>query len=191
MDLETAQDRLLDHGWGSWQDLAWSPDEGRLAFVDGASVYVMQTAHPDQAALVRRNATSPTWSPGGRLMAFDGCAGGRSSGIEVGRPNGSHVRRVTRSGCSPAWSPDGSRIAYTVWCGIRVITPGGEDLTAPSAWRCRHVGVAGPPVWSPDGRTMALAGSDGGYLLNRDGSGLERIWTEPVERPSWRPVPRR
>jgi hypothetical protein len=46
-------------------------------------------------------------------------------------------------------------------------------------------------VWSPDSRKLALSGSDGVYLMNRDGSGLTRIWTEPAERPSWRPVPRR
>lgn len=191
LDLRTNRDRLLDHTWMNWQDLAWSPNAKQLAYVADATVHALQLAHPQRDAVVRQNATSPTWSPDGRLMAFDGCVGGRTSGISIGRANGSYVRRVTRTGCSPAWSPDGSRIAYTVWCGIRVIAPTGRDLTAPSAWLCRHIGVSGPPVWSPDGRKIAVGGSDGVYLMNRDGSGLTKIWSEPAERPSWRPVPRR
>jgi len=190
LDLETSRDRLLAGDWANWQDLAWSPDGTKLAYVAGASAYVMQVAKPERITPIRANATSPTWSPDGRLIAYDRCVGGQTSGIDVARSDGSHARQLTRVGCSPAWSYDGTRIAYTVWCGIKLVTPTGTQLTPPGAWRCRHVGVAGPLVWSPDSRRIAIAGRDGVYVMNRDGSGLRRIWDQPAERPAWRPVRR-
>ena len=190
LDLKTNRDYLLNQEWSNWQDLAWSPDGTRLAYVAGASAYVMQVAKPKQITPIRTNATSPTWSPDGRFIAYDRCVGGRASGIDVARSDGSHVRHLTRLGCSPSWSHDGTRIAYTVWCGIKLVSPTGTQLTPPGAWGCRHVGVAGPPTWSPDSRRIAIAGRDGVYVMNRDGSGLSRIWDRPAERPSWRPVPR-
>jgi len=190
LDVRTNHDRLLDHTWAAWRDLAWSLDGRRLAYVENNAVYVMEVAHPKWGASepLRKDAGSPTWSPVGPLIAFDRCAGERATGVDVARTDGSHVQHLTQVGCSPAWSPDGSRIAYTVKCGIRVITPTGKDLTSPTAWRCRHIGVAGPPVWSPDGRKIAIGAPDGVYLMNRNGGGLTRIWASTALRPSWRPV---
>ena len=189
LDLKTNRDRLLSPDWTNWQDLSWSPDGTKLAYVAGASAYVMRVAKPEPTTPIRANATSPTWSPSGQLIAYDRCVG-QASGIDVARSDGSHVRRLTRLGCSPAWSHDGTRIAYTTGCGIKLVSPTGTQLTPPGAWRCQHVGVAGPPTWSPDSRRIAIAGHDGVYVMNRDGSGLSRIWDRPAERPSWRPVPR-
>jgi hypothetical protein len=190
LDLDTGHDRLLIQTWAHWQDLAWSPNGRKLAYVADASVYALEVAHPARVTAVRKNATSPSWSPGGRLIAYDRCAGGRASGIDVARADGSQVRHLTRVGCSAAWSPDGSRIAYRVWCGIKVVTPTGRDLTPPSVWRCQHVGVAGAPTWSPDGRLIAIGG-DGVFVMRRNGSGLTKIWDQPAQRPAWRPVARR
>jgi Tol biopolymer transport system component len=190
LDLDTGHDRLLDRYRSHWQDLAWSPSARKLAYVEDASVHVMEVAHPERDTAVQANATSPSWSPGGRFIVYDRCGGGLASGIDVARTDGSHVRHLTRVGCSPAWSPDGSRIAYRVWCGIKVVTPTGRDLTPPSAWRCQHVGVAGAPTWSPDGRLIAIGG-DGVFVMRRNGSGLTKIWDQPAQRPAWRPVARR
>jgi len=182
-------DRRVYAGDGNWQNLAWSPDGTELAYVSGASIYVLRLAHPSEPVILRNPGTSPSWPPDGRLIAYDLCHGFRYAGIDVARPDGS-VRHLRRFGCAPAWSPDGRRIAYTTRCGIRLMTTAGKDVTPGSVWRCTHIGAGGSPVWSPDGRKIASSGVDGVYVMNADGSALRLVWRGPAGSPSWRPLPR-
>ena len=68
------------------------------------------------------------------------------------------------------------------------MTQTGKDVTANAVWRCAHIGVPGAPVWSPDGRRIAIAGAKGVFVMDANGSGLTRIWARPALRPSWRAV---
>jgi hypothetical protein len=62
----------------------------------------------------------------------------------------------------------------------------------------RSIGVPGPPVWSPDGRKVAVARQHRGtYVMNADGSHLTRLTTATgslngarfsQQRLSWRPL---
>ena len=105
----------------------------------------------------------------------------------------------------PAWSPDGTKIAYSTSCGVKLITPSGEDVTPPSGRKCNAIGVAGlgPPVWSPDGSQIAISGQasadaatePGTYVMNADGSNLTRLTEKWVSvhignapRPAWQPI---
>src|SRR5437773_12199400 len=62
-------------------------------------------------------ASSPEWSPDGRLVAFKGVVGGKK-GLAVSRPDGSGRRELGREvdnrQQSPAWSADGSAVFCTV-----------------------------------------------------------------------------
>lgn len=189
-DIRRNTDRRVDAGTGNWQNLAWSPDGAKLAFVSGAEIEIIRVAHPRRPVLFKESSTSPTWSPDGRRIAYDRCSGGRTSGIDVARLDGSHVRHVAKFGCAPAWSPDGSRIAYTRSCGIRLMTTAGKDVTPKSAWKCVHIGLGGYPVWSPDGRRIVAVSADGVYAMNADGSAPRTIWRGNAQMLSWRPVAR-
>jgi len=185
-DLARNKDRRFIPGanWGL-QDLAWSPNGKKLAYVAGAAIYIINLERPKEITALRANSTSPSWSPNGKLIAYQGKG---TWGITVSRPDGSHSRRLSKFGAAPAWSPSGNLIAYEVRCGIRLMTQTGKDVTANAVWRCAHIGVPGAPVWSPDGRRIAIGGAQGAFVMNANGSGLTRIWARPALRPSWRPV---
>jgi Tol biopolymer transport system component len=196
---------------GDWFDLAWSRDGAKLAYVSDGTIFIIRTAQPQRPATPLRIAgqadgvtvtgvnASPAWSANDRTIAYASAPKGEgSSGIYLVNLDGSHERRLAQHGFAPAWSPDGSRIAYSVRCGIRLVTPTGRNVTPPSAWKCAHIGVAGSPAWSPDGRKIAVAGKSGIYVMNADGSLLRRFWTAQPDtpfglwraRPAWRPIPR-
>jgi len=185
-DLARNKDRRFIPGanWGL-QDLAWSPNGKKLAYVAGAAIYIINLERPKEITALRANSTSPSWSPNGKLIAYQGKG---TWGITVSRPDGSHSRRLSKFGAAPAWSPSGNLIAYEVRCGIRLMTQTGKDVTANAVWRCAHIGVPGAPVWSPDGRRIAIGGAKGAFVMNANGSGLTRIWARPALRPSWRPA---
>lgn len=173
-------------------DLAWSRDGRRIAYVDEGTIYVIQSAHPDQPkALDVARGSSPTWSADGRMIAYGSAPRGkRSSAIYVADLDGSHQRRIAEHGFAPAWSPDGTKIAYSVSCGIRLVTPAAKDVTPSSIWRCAHIGVPGAPVWSPDGTKIAVAAGSDIYVLSA-GGGPARIWPASPSSgtlPAWQPL---
>jgi Tol biopolymer transport system component len=161
-------------------------------------------------------AYSPTWSPDGKRLAFStgesplqrpvGDSVGTityRSAIYVIDLAGSHARRVA-TGALPDWSPDGETIAYSApGCEgipndtgrIRLVTPTGRDVTPPTA-PCDGIGPARHPVpaWSPDGRQIAVAANGSLYVMNPNGTNLQRLRQSPTGsglagylRPAWRP----
>lgn len=137
----------------------------------------------------------PSWSPGGRLIAYSsGLAPARSSLYTVAL-DGTQWHLLAHAAAAPAWSPDGQTIAYESTCGVRLVTPTGQDVT-PSNSAC-GIPFAGRPVWSPDGSMLAIQTSKGIYRVRADGSGArpvgrraEAAWygSQPG-RPSWRALP--
>jgi TolB protein len=132
--------------------------------------------------------TAPSWSPGGRWIAFDA-----TGGIWAVHPDGSGRHRILAGNAGGLkWSPDGRRIAYTSWRGkASEIYVARADGSHPR--RLTHNAVDDfDPSWSPDARrilyTHGRENAHAVYLMNRDGTGKQRLtrggdaWAT-----SWRP----
>jgi Tol biopolymer transport system component len=132
----------------------------------------------------------PVFSPNSELVAYTNVNGqGRVFTLEVVN---AQTRRVTRlaqasSQLLPSWSPDSKQLAYQSGGHIWTIGAGGSGRREVHpglypAWSSGgtlayvetgvlHAGtqtfgtnVIGPPSWSPDGRQIAYAQSDGLYV---------------------------
>ena len=100
----------------------------------------------------------------------------------------------------PAWSPDGSRVAYlgdwvsnkykaTLYSAAADGTderPLVSDRHLLGDWKSL---ARFPPVWSPDGRHLAVLeeGLEEVYTVRSDGSDLTLIVTEALSAPTWLP----
>jgi Tol biopolymer transport system component len=184
-------------------EAAWSPDGHLLAFArntptPGASgIY---TVRANGSGLTRIAAGGhPAWSPSGRRIAFDS-----DSGIEVANADGSHLRVLFAAETAatgpgvPFWSPDGHDLVFFQ-------TPEDSGHFTAEVWtmhadgsgqkRLYHSGCCvhswAPPIWSPDGRTIAFSANSAGgtFVIDADGTGLRRLSRITSSTLSWQRLP--
>jgi Tol biopolymer transport system component len=156
---------------------------------------------------------TPAWSPNGKEIVFASNRTHRGGGIDhlyLMRPDGTHLRRLTRDRLDarePSFSPDGKQIVFAarVLDGNNHYTEHGLVYLIATNGTHRHWltpglrGDASVPAWSPDGRWIAFIDTrytDSGdsrsdlYVVRPDGTDLHRLainvddWSEPF---GWAP----
>jgi Tol biopolymer transport system component len=120
-------------------------------------------------------ASSPTWSPDGRQIAFT-IRTQYHIAIYVVGANAATAVKIADDADGPDWSPDGAWIAYVDFArssgAITIIRPDGSQRT--------KIANGHMPLWSPDGRQIAYIADDLLYVTTVDGSGSRRLLGDSV-----------
>ena len=136
---------------------------------------------------------SPTWSPSGKRLAFVVVPARGPALIVVARPDGSGLTILPRMRVSPYyldWGPNG-RIVFNSTVGqapadLYSVRPDGSGLK-----RLTHTSeeFEWAPAWSPNGRRIAFAGSNGVYVSRADGTRVREVVAPGgyPDMPSWSP----
>ena len=170
---------------------AWAPDGRRIAYAVFAhgqgKVRALDAETRASITLARgtRDADLAGWAPrGGLLLEMYPRIGAFS-------PPQTHVSWSALQGLSPAWSPHGTRVIFfRVGGGMWVGCLNGRGLQQITA-----VGSTGEPIWSPDGRKIALVvGAATTYIIPAHPARPlpESSWTKVIVNgfaDDWQPVP--
>ena len=182
--------KLTDTPWRKG-DLDWSPDGKKIAFDsrgwDRKNPRITVMDADGNNAFKLTDGEHPSWSPGGRRIAFVS-GRGFDDQIFVMGVNGGKRERVTKSKAikgTPAWSPGGKRIAYMAltledgFYQIYVIGADGKNRVRLTHNLEYHM----DPTWSPDGRLIAYVWSPDIFvnppakirLMTADGKFLKQL----------------
>jgi len=208
---EDGRNETLLFGWSEAKAPAWSPDGSHIVFTrhqaGGQEEDIEKSfrgfhwtipAHPWwKLGLIRvenrhfsellcyDHSFSPTWSPDGKVIAYDSDYGLHLTS-EDGTIGGQFYDRSLYAlstdvrDTSPAWSPDGTKIAFMFnqhdhW-EIYVMNADGSNrmrLTQEEPFAGRPPNNVSP-AWSPDSRHIAFFTDRNGkwelYVMNADGS---------------------
>jgi Tol biopolymer transport system component len=173
-DPDGSNERYVIQG----SDPVLSPDGSRIAFFYGGcglgcegKYYVMDRDATDIRPLARsysgdvapicRQATRVAWAPNGNYIAVTSGFTGSETITVVPLDGSIHAPQHGPPAASPSWSADSARVAYVASradplqpCEVRIANATGLRIEARFAAR-------GSPLWSPDGRLVAVATNDG------------------------------
>lgn len=136
----------------------WAPDSHAAAYVGRSQSGELFVVTGDTKRGPYKSVSELAWSPEGRTLAFAAVAG-TDSFVVVGDQRGEIFDRID----GLTYSPDGKTVAYLGWEGrkVRVVAGGkkwpGFEPTTDHPY--------GRPVFSPDGKSLAVS-TGTGLMLN-------------------------
>ena len=170
--------RLGDYAGASWSPhgrfvVAWRG--GELLAVEPNGRVRWSLARPGRIKVAR-------WSRGlGYRIAY---VSGRSLRVVAGNGTGDR-RYAAAAAVAPAWRPDGSHVLAYVdrRDHVRVV----EVDSRRELWRSRQAGGARELAWSPDGRRLLVASSEGWRVFGADGLVLASRRGHAISAVAWSP----
>jgi hypothetical protein len=183
-------------------DAAWSPDGTLIAYVRSGDLWLANDDGSGRRPLTQTpNAreSEPSWSPGGRTIAYTvGSDDGRRRIRVLRLPFGASSPLVGADSWSPAFSPDGKRLAFVSSRSgspqVYVARADGRgarlfhavDPTQPQPTDVRDL------AWGPAGKRLAYAqaAADGTSAIVVDDGTTQKAVSPPGERddhPVWSP----
>jgi Tol biopolymer transport system component len=179
----------VDFEFVARQRARWSRDGRRIAFplaghstvrCGGSAIWVVNVDGTGAHRVAGPCATTPTWSPDSRRLAF--FDNGALSTVAV---DGSDLRQLDAPSTSSriSWSRDARWIAFDVGIDkrpkIRIVRADGTGA--------RTLAAGSYPSWSPDGRRIVFTSYGGGIsVVDRTGKRLRRLDRRGYG-PSWSP----
>lgn len=188
-------------------DPAWSPDGSRLAFVAEREeidvIYTVRRDGSERTRITDESAAAPTWSPDGSRIAYASHPHSDSTDVyAVGTTGTNHTQLTdtTARALCPKWAPDGARIAFTFsdTGDLHTIRPDGTGVVNVGEVEAEMSTETAGYAWSPNGDQIAFVSLHDPdnpvedkkselYVVQRDGSGRERITRGGGTHPTWSP----
>lgn len=169
---------------------SWSPNGVKLACVTvpkggiNNDISVMWLKRPVSKRLTRTpniNEVQPTWSSGGRFIAYTG-----KQGVYVMKSDGKKPRLVVAKGQQPSWANGERRLLYTRrtarWNGFVYRSDRNGKHTR---WLLRPR-VDASPTWSPDGSRLAFTRDGVLSLVDAYGGDPSSLGLKGID-PAWSP----
>ncbi|MEM7127486.1 MAG: SH3 domain-containing protein [Chloroflexota bacterium] len=178
-----------------WTEVDVSKDGSQIVYFawpakagDDYGTWIMDRNYQNNRQVVPGGAYA-SFSPGGDRLVLNG-----GQDIFVINTDGGGLRGLTR-GEYPSWSPVNDQVVHRACvgggCGLWIIDANSTDPSARS--RLTTGGSDGQPAWSPNGQRIAYISQEDGnfeiYVINTDGSGKQRLTTNPASDglPVWSP----
>ncbi len=198
MDMDGENARTITKDKTTDLSPAWSPDSSEIAYTTFTREGYPEISTVGSSGGIPRRVTdnrsinvSPAWTPNGTLTVASAFQG--DTDIYLMNRNGGVIKKLTDSygiDVNPSWSPDGSAFVFASERAGRLHLFK-SDASGSGVERLTFVGTQNDnPSWSPKGDKIAFQSLSGGwniFIMNADGSMIQKLSSAGCESPSWAP----